>query len=444
MVNIVIDNGAHTIKAGVQKGLPRIIPNAVIRSKGDKATYFGHEFERCSDYSSLHYRLPLEKGYIVDWDAQKAIWDGIFSTEVFNVDTTEASLLLTEPYFNLPNVQDVYDQLVFEEYEFQSYFRCTSASLIPHGSLFKRPRQPRPECCIVVDSGFSYTHIVPIMENRVVWNAVKRVDVGGKLLTNQLKELVSYRQWNMMDETFIVNDVKEKCCFVSQDFKRDLEICRGNAAQNSIVQDYILPDLSRNQKGRVRTPDDMGLDTDQVLVMNNERFVVPEILFRPDDIGELLVSRRGMFWANIGLIGGNTKLPGFRERLLQELQPLAQMGTEIIIYESTDPILEPYRSALHFNFTRHAVTRAEYQEIGSEASRRKFQSVHQPPAGASADHGSPDTDASPEPTQKCSNRGKKPTDEKGGSGSAKASTSAKPARAAGTRHSTREVGSRKK
>jgi actin-related protein len=52
-----------------------------------------------------------------------------------------------------------------------------------------------------------------------------RVDVGGKLLTNHLKELVSYRQWNMMEETFIVNDVKEKCCFVSPDLKRDLETC---------------------------------------------------------------------------------------------------------------------------------------------------------------------------------------------------------------------------
>jgi actin-related protein 6 len=129
--------------------------------------------------------------------------------------------------------------------------------------------------------------------------------VGGKLLTNQLKELVSYRQWNMMDETFIVNDVKEKCCFVSENFKRDLEICRpflskqqclggtdsletlgrSDFTHNSIVQEYILPDLSRNQEGRVRDPNDVRLDTDQVLVMNNERFVVPEILFRPDDIG---------------------------------------------------------------------------------------------------------------------------------------------------------------
>ena len=53
---------------------------------------------------------------------------------------------------------------------------------------------------------------------------------------------------------------------------------------NPIVQEYILPDLSTNQSGRVRQSDDM-VETDQILVMNNERFTVPELLFRPDDIG---------------------------------------------------------------------------------------------------------------------------------------------------------------
>lgn len=84
------------------------------------------------------------KGYLVDWDAQKAIWDGIFSDQVLNVssrvtyhpslkssptqvDTAETSLLITEPYFNLPNIQQVYDQFVFEEYEFQSYLCSTRA-----------------------------------------------------------------------------------------------------------------------------------------------------------------------------------------------------------------------------------------------------------------------------------------------------------------------------
>ena len=44
------------------------------------------------------------------------------------VDTAETSLLITEPYFNLPNIQEVYDQFVFEEYEFQSYFCSTRVS----------------------------------------------------------------------------------------------------------------------------------------------------------------------------------------------------------------------------------------------------------------------------------------------------------------------------
>ena len=87
VTTIVLDNGASTIKVGIvnkdeqprlefgtQMILPltntfgiltiiinRIIPNAVIRSKGDKATYFGHELAQCKDYSSLHYRLPFEK-----------------------------------------------------------------------------------------------------------------------------------------------------------------------------------------------------------------------------------------------------------------------------------------------------------------------------------------------------------------------------------------------
>lgn len=46
------------------------------------------------------------------------------------------------------------------------------------------------------------------------------------MLTNHLKELVSFRQWNLMDETYIINDVKEQCCYVSQNFKQELELCR--------------------------------------------------------------------------------------------------------------------------------------------------------------------------------------------------------------------------
>ncbi|KAH9168756.1 actin-domain-containing protein [Lactarius sanguifluus] len=389
---VVLDNGASSIKVGVTTSPKdvRTISNAIVRSKGDKTTYFGHEFDACKDFSSLHFRLPFERGYLVDWDAQKAIWDGIFSDQVLNVDTAETSLLITEPYFNLPNIQEVYDQFVFEEYEFQSYLCSTPAALVQHGGLFSSQGLPRPECMLVVDAGFSFTHIVPIMEGAVLWSAVKKIDVGGKLLTNHLKELVSFRQWNMMEETHIMNDVKEKCCFVSTQFAVDLEACRGNK-NNRIVQEYVLPDFSRHRSGYIREPNDLRIDGEQVLYMGNERFSIPEVLFCPDHIGlrqaglgEAIVQSisllpedlQGMFWANIGLIGGSTKFPGFSARLMSELRPCAPADCEIKIYESKDAVTEAYHSAMALAktsaFSNIAVTRAEYLEGGSGYCRRKF------------------------------------------------------------------------
>lgn len=180
---VVVDNGAATIKLGVVHGKAKVVPrfvrsvyaartmlitfdrivqNAIVRSKGDKTTYIGQEIGSCRDFSSLHYRLPFEK---VRWLLIRhrgpsfhvcSIRRGTSSTGMhrrqygtissranileyvvaviprfsltntsFQVAPSEASLLMTEPYFNLPNLQDVYDQFVFEEYEFQSYYRCT-------------------------------------------------------------------------------------------------------------------------------------------------------------------------------------------------------------------------------------------------------------------------------------------------------------------------------
>jgi actin-related protein len=63
-------------------------------------------------------------------------------------------------------------------------------------SLFT-PQTPsvnqRPDCILVVDSGYSFTHIVPTVMGRPVLTAIRRVNIGGKLLTNHLKEIVSFR-----------------------------------------------------------------------------------------------------------------------------------------------------------------------------------------------------------------------------------------------------------
>jgi actin-related protein 6 len=207
------------------------------------------------------------------------------------------------------------------------------------------------ECLLVVDSGYSHTTITPVYRGQLLQRAIRRLEIGGKHLTNYIKEMISIRQFNMVDETRIMNDVKETACYVSLDFYNDMErTWKGNRKRRqvdtgeSIVVDYVLPNPTSNTKGFLRPHDPLshakqqasfvsgpsGDVSSDALVLGNERFTVPEILFNPRDIGmkqagipeiileSLSVLPTGLhpaFLANVLAVGGNSLLPGFTERL---------------------------------------------------------------------------------------------------------------------------------
>lgn len=165
---------------------------------------------------------------MVNWGIERTIWDRLFK-HVASIEPRESRLLITEPCFNLPAIQDNYDQIIFEEYEFGACYRAIAPKLCLYnelGGLFGDKLGSIPDCTLVVDSGYSFTHIVPFFRGKPVAKGIKRINIGGKLLTNQLKEVVSFRSYDMMEETFIINDVKEKCSFISQDVYKDLDICK--------------------------------------------------------------------------------------------------------------------------------------------------------------------------------------------------------------------------
>ena len=70
---------------------------------------------------------------------------------------------------------------------------------------------------------FSFTHVIPYWRGQKIKQAIMRIDVGGKLLTNYLKELVSYRQLNLMDEYLVCHKMKELACYCTLDFKELFE-----------------------------------------------------------------------------------------------------------------------------------------------------------------------------------------------------------------------------
>jgi actin-related protein 6 len=84
---LVLDNGAYTIKASLLTSAARdpsyddcaVIPNCIARSIRDKCSYTASELDSCKDFGELAFRRPVEKGFIVNWEAQKAIWEHEFT-----------------------------------------------------------------------------------------------------------------------------------------------------------------------------------------------------------------------------------------------------------------------------------------------------------------------------------------------------------------------------
>lgn len=324
----------------------RIIPNCIMKAKSERRRPFiGDQINDCRDASGLYYILAFQRGYLVNWDVQKTLWDHMFSSAATNFSEP---LIITEPQLNFTSVQEAITEIFFEEYECKWLFRTTAADLSAYNLLSRSgPPASQLRCVCVVDMGYSFTHVVPFVDGRRVRKAIRRIDVGGKLMTNHLKELISYRQLNVMDESYVVNQAKEDMCYVSQNFSDDMRKAKSRNAGNTVVRDYVLPDFTTVRRGYAMNPfeqngtpkADIAADANQQsLRLGNERFVIPELLFHPSDVGvrqmgvgEAIVhailacvpEAAAHLFANVLVVGGCACFPGMKERLEQELRSLA-------------------------------------------------------------------------------------------------------------------------
>lgn len=332
----------------------------------------------------------------------------------------------------------------------------------------------------IIDLGHNATHVIPMIGDVVVWRSVRRHIITQRMLTNLLKETLSFRQWDMMDEPWLVGHIKEQCCFVASqagrrgdviDFKKEppsiwtyagmLEMCHNvPLSKNPLAVEYILPDYSLSSKKKLgylkgcrdgqsrkdldtfianagdveinvvstkrgkeegvteeeeeeESDDDFEEDSprpsapkrqpknkankvdkdeemEQILVLDRERFQIPEAMFDPGIVGlddaplhrvvEASIKScdeeiQGLLWANIVLVGGGAAIPGMKERIFNELRPLAPNNIPLQVWMSEEPTLTALYGAQSLLQDSSRLLRSHLlsaTEYSLQASRERF------------------------------------------------------------------------
>ncbi|CAJ0830263.1 3608_t:CDS:10 [Entrophospora sp. SA101] len=356
---IVIENGSSTCKVGFAgDDAPRaVFPTIVGRphhqgvnvSMDEKDSYVGDEAK--SKRRTLTLKYPIEHGIVTSWDDMEEIWRHTFDNELC-VAPEERPVLLTETPLNPKSNREKMTQVIFETFNVPAFYVAIQAVL----ALYAGGRTTG----IVLDSGDSVTHAVPIYECYALRHGIIRLDFAGHDLTNYLMTIFMERGYSFSTtaERELVNDVKEKLCHVSLDFEHDM------LDSVPLERSYELPD-------------------GQIITIGNERFRTPEALFQPSLLGNLAtgihetihdsiakcdVDIRKNLYGNIILAGGSTMYSGISDRMHKEITKIAPPTMKVKIFAPPERKYSIWIGgsilASLSTFDQMCISKEEYDEYG--------------------------------------------------------------------------------
>ncbi|XP_004596154.1 actin-related protein T2 [Ochotona princeps] len=364
---VIFDNGSGLCKAGLSGEIgPRHVISSVVghpkfqtaSAGANQKKYFVGE-EALYKYDTLHLRQPIERGLITGWDDMERLWKHLFEWEL-GVKPSERPVLMTEPSLNPRENREKMAEVMFESFGVPAFYLSDQAVLALYASA-----------CVtglVVDSGDGITCTVPIFEGYSLPHAVTKLYVAGRDITELLTRLLlaSGRVFPCLLDKALVDDIKEKLCYVA--LEPDKELSR---RPEEVLREYKLPD-------------------GHVVYMGDQLHQAPEVLFAPEQLGiqspglskmvsssiaKCDVDIQKTLFGEIVLSGGSTLFPGLDDRLLRELEPLASKGTAIKITVPPDRWFSTWIGASIVtslsSFKQMWVTAADFKEFGTSVIQRR-------------------------------------------------------------------------
>uniref|UniRef100_A0A7S0X5A7 Actin-related protein 2 n=1 Tax=Mantoniella antarctica TaxID=81844 RepID=A0A7S0X5A7_9CHLO len=264
--------------------------------------------EAAEQRHNLEVSYPVANGVVQSWEDMHHVWRHTFEDRL-GVDTRECKILLTDPPLNPTKNRQRMVSTMFETWGFNGVFIQVQAvlTLYAQGLLTG----------LVLDSGDGVTHVVPVLDGYSFPHLTKRLNVAGRHITSHLIDLLTRRGYafNRSADMETARAMKEKLCFVSYDYKRDMQLA---SETTNLMRNYTLPD------GRV-------------IKVGAERFMAPEALFQPElvdveggGIADVVfrcvqendMDNRMLMYQHIVMSGGSSMYPGLPSRLEKEIRQL--------------------------------------------------------------------------------------------------------------------------
>ena len=352
---IVIDNGTALTKMGYAGNVTPdfVIPTNMLKieqninlnflSKNNEYNYYiGDEaIKHANNSENYKFLYPMKNGIIENWDLMEKYWH----TSIYNYlkcDPQEHYFVLTESLMNLPENRETIAEIFFDTFNvpglyigLQAFFAFFGYSKIVYEDSdvemdFVQEKAIKSLTGLVVDSGDSETHIVPICDGFVDGSNIRHIPVAGRKITKFMEQMIKKRGEKICNEDlyFATTELKEKYGYLTKDLLEEFSKFDKKMVVNGKLE----------QSCKFKKFEGVGKISKVPFSINigYEVFLGPESVFYPEIIEEKYKSSldesidlaiqasdfdyRRRLYANIVTCGGNTLFKNFDKKLECTLQ----------------------------------------------------------------------------------------------------------------------------